>query len=126
MGINVGVIGLGRIGKLHAEHLALRIPEANLAAISEVKKQLDAAKDFAERFRVPKVTEDYHEILNNADIDAVVVCTPTNTHSQIIAEAARAGKHIFCEKPIAHELCRVDEALAAVRQAKGDCDYGFR
>lgn len=125
MRINVGVIGLGRIGKLHAEHLALRIPEANLAAISEIKKQLDAAKDFAERFRVPQVTKDHHEILRNPDIDAVVICTPTNTHSQIIAEAAQAGKHIFCEKPIAPELSSVDEALAAVRQAGVKFQVGF-
>ena len=125
MRINVGMIGLGRIGKLHAEHLALRIPEANLAAISEIKEQLDAAKDFAKRFHVQKVTEDYHEILRNPNIDAVVICTPTNTHSQIIAEAAEAGKHIFCEKPIAHDLSSVDEALAAVRQAEVKFQIGF-
>jgi len=123
--VNVGVIGLGRIGKLHAEHLALRIPEANLAAISEIEEQLDTAKDFAERFRVPQVTQDYSEILSNNDIDAVVICTPTNTHSQIIAEAAQAGKHIFCEKPIAQELSSVDEALAAVRQAGVKFQVGF-
>lgn len=125
MRLNVGVIGLGRIGKLHAEHLALRIPEANLAVISEIKGQLDAAKNFAERFCVPQVTDDYHEVLENSDIDAVVICTPTDTHSQIIVEAAQAGKHIFCEKPIAHELSRVDEALAAVRQAGVKFQVGF-
>lgn len=123
--VNVGVIGLGRIGKLHAEHLALRIPEANLAAISEIEEQLDTAKDFAERFRVPQITPDYGEILSNDAIDAIVICTPNNTHSQIIAEAAQAGKHIFCEKPIAQELSSVDEALAAVRQARVKFQVGF-
>lgn len=125
MNVNIGVIGLGRIGKLHAEHLALRIPEANLVSIAEIKEQIDAAKIFAERLGVTKVVEDHNELLNDKDVDAIVVCSPANTHFQIISEAAKAGKHIFCEKPIDHDLSKVDKALRAIKRAGVKFQVGF-
>ena len=100
--INVGVIGAGRIGKVHAEHLAFRIPEANLISIADINK--DAAKSCAENFSIKNCYLDYKNILEDNEINAIVICSVTGTHSQIIEEAASKGKHIFCEKPIDHDL----------------------
>ncbi|HVU13313.1 MAG TPA: inositol 2-dehydrogenase [Phototrophicaceae bacterium] len=121
--MNVGVIGAGRIGKIHASNLVLRIQETNVVAIADVV--LTAAQETAARLNIPKATADYHELINDPNIEAVVICSATDTHTQIIIEAAQAGKHIFCEKPIDLSLKRIDEALAAVRQAGVKLQIGF-
>ncbi len=121
--MNVGVIGAGRIGKVHAENLALRIQETNVVGIADVV--LAAAQETAARLHIPQVTADYHELLASPEIEAVVICSATDTHTQIIIDAARAGKHIFCEKPIDLSLKRIDEALAAVEQAGVKLQIGF-
>jgi myo-inositol 2-dehydrogenase/D-chiro-inositol 1-dehydrogenase len=121
--LRIGVIGAGRIGKVHAESIATRIPEAELVGIADVDQE--AAGAIGGRYRVPLVAADYHELLNASEVDAVVVCSPTTTHAEIIAEAAAAGKHVFCEKPIALDLGRIDAALAAVEQAGVKLQIGF-
>jgi myo-inositol 2-dehydrogenase/D-chiro-inositol 1-dehydrogenase len=121
--LNIGVIGAGRIGKVHAENLVTRIPHVNVLAIADVAVQ--AAQETARRLHIPKATQDYREILANPDIQAVAICSATDTHSQIIIEAAKAGKHIFCEKPIDFDLNRIDNVLAAVDQAGVKLQIGF-
>ena len=121
--LNMGVIGAGMIGKVHAEHLAFRIPETKLSMIADVN--FAAASELAEYLRVPKTVTDYHEILADPSIDAVAICSSTNTHAQIICEAAQAGKHIFCEKPISYDLKKIDEALAIVEKAGVKMQVGF-
>lgn len=121
--LNVGLIGVGRIGKLHGEHLAYRVPGAQLAAIADV--DANAARAVADQLRVPDAYGDYGAILGRDDIDAVVICTPTTTHAALIIESARAGKHVFCEKPIALDLARIDEALAAADAAGVKLQIGF-
>lgn len=122
MTIKVGVIGAGRIGKLHAENLALRIPETQVQAIADVN--LAAAQETAARLNIPVAAADYREILSS-DIDAVVICSATDTHTDIIIDAARAGKHIFCEKPIDLNLSRIDAAITAVDEAGVKLQIGF-
>ena len=121
--VNVGLIGAGRIGRLHAEHLALRIPQANLLAVSDII--LDAAQKCAADFGIPTATQDHRIIMENSDIEAVIICSSTDTHTQMIEEAAAAGKHIFCEKPIDVDLARIDRALAAVEEAGVKLQVGF-
>ncbi len=121
--VNVGLIGAGRIGRLHAEHLAFRIPDANLLAVSDII--LEAAQKCAANLGIPTATQDHRIIMENPDIEAVVVCSSTDTHAQMIEEAAAAGKHIFCEKPIAHDLGEIDRALAAVEKAGVKLQIGF-
>lgn len=121
--MNVGVIGAGRIGKVHAENLALRIQETNVVAIADVV--LPAAQETAARLNIPVATADYRDILNSPQVEAVVICSATDTHTQIIVEAAQAGKHIFCEKPIDLSLAKIDEALAAVDKAGVKLQIGF-
>ena len=113
--INVGIIGAGRIGRLHAEHLAFRIPGANLLAVSDIV--LDAAQGCATALGIPTAVQDHQALVENPDIEAVVICSSTDTHSLMIEQAAAAGKHIFCEKPIDFDLARIDRALAAVEKA---------
>ncbi|PJF41327.1 MAG: inositol 2-dehydrogenase [Phototrophicales bacterium] len=123
MTINIGVIGAGRIGKLHTENLVMRVPDATVLMVADVIE--DAAKDLAARLNIPQATSDHHDILNNPDIDAVVICSATATHAPIMTEAAQARKHIFCEKPIDLSLDKIDAALAAVDEAGVKLQIGF-
>lgn len=121
--LSVGIIGAGRIGKVHAESIAYRIPEASAAAVTDVNE--DAARTLARRLGIPRVAADAGEILGDAAIEAVLICSSTDTHADLIVEAAKAGKHIFCEKPIDHSLSRIDRALEAVERAGVKLQIGF-
>ena len=121
--MNFGVIGTGRIGRLHAENLTYRIPEANLLAVSDIF--VDAAEEVATRLGIPAAHKDYRRILDDKRIDAVLICSSTDTHARFIEEAAEAGKQIFCEKPIAHHLADIDRALAAVDRTGVKLMVGF-
>jgi len=121
--VNVGVIGAGRIGRVHAQNLAYRIPEANVLAIADVF--LEAAEQCAADLGIPSALKDHGAILDNPQIEAVVICSSTDTHAQFIQEAAQAGKHIFCEKPIDYDLKRIDQALGAVQRAGVKLQIGF-
>ena len=121
--LNLGIIGAGRIGSLHAHNLAFRIPQAHVSVIADINEA--AAQQVAARCRIANVVGDYHAILENPNIQAVLICSATHTHATIIAEAARAGKHIFCEKPIDLTLAKIDHALSAVAQAGVQLQVGF-
>ena len=121
--LNVGIIGAGRIGKVHAENLAFRVPEARALAITDLNR--DAAERVASRCGIPTVASSVDQILADPAIRAVLICSSTDTHADLIVRAAQAGKHIFCEKPIAHSLAKIDTALAAVRQAGVKLQIGF-
>ncbi|MFP4068224.1 MAG: inositol 2-dehydrogenase [Spirochaetaceae bacterium] len=121
--IRFGVIGAGRIGRLHIEHLMRRIPEATVTVVSDVVRE--AAEAAAAQFDVPRAEVEAEELIHSPDVDAVVVCSSTDTHASFITEAARAGKHVFCEKPIALELDEIDGALGAVHDAGVKLQIGF-
>jgi myo-inositol 2-dehydrogenase/D-chiro-inositol 1-dehydrogenase len=121
--LNVGIIGAGRIGRLHAEHLAYRIPQADVVAVADII--LEAAQKCAATLYIPTAVQDYRVILENPEIEAVIICSSTDTHAQMMEEAAAAGKQIFCEKPIALDLTRIDRALEAVEKAGVKLQVGF-
>ena len=121
--IKIGIIGAGRIGRVHANALTNSIPQAEVVAISDTFVQ--SAEKAAADFGIPEFFADYHEILNDPTIDAVLVCSPTNTHAQITIEAANAGKHIFCEKPVDLTIERILEAKAAAEKAGVKLQIGF-
>ena len=121
--LKIGIIGAGRIGKLHANNLVNRVPDAELVAVSDV--YAPAAKELAEKLNIPKWYDDYRRIIEDRDIDAVFICSSTDTHSPISIEAARAGKHIFCEKPIDHDLDKIKVVLDEVERAGVKYQVGF-
>ena len=121
--VNVGIIGAGRIGRVHAENLAHRIPGARIAAVADVIE--DAARKLASDFQIPSVYDAPRAILDDKSIDAVLICSSSDTHAPLIEDAAAAKKHIFCEKPIALDLATIDHALAAVDRAGVKLQVGF-
>ncbi len=110
--VRIGMVGLGRMGRRHAENLALRVPGATItAACSPVADELSWARD---ALGVPRTYADYEELLADRDVDAVWIVTPNSLHPVQIIAALRAGKHVFCEKPLSLDL---DECLQVEAEA---------
>ncbi len=103
--LHIGVIGTGRIGRMHIQNILECVPEAHIEAISDPIYQL--AENFAAKTGNIHVYEDYRDLLKDPHIDAVLICTATNTHSKIAMEAAECGKNIFCEKPIDYDVDKI-------------------
>lgn len=121
--IQVGVIGTGRIGKLHTENLVAHFPMVKVKAVAD--PFIDKARGWAEGLGIPVVTDNYKDIINDAEIDAVLICSSTDTHADISIEAAAAGKHIFCEKPVDLTVAKIKEAVEAVEKAGVKFQVGF-
>lgn len=121
--VNIGVIGVGRIGRLHARNLKYQIPGTKVLAVADIFEK--SAREVASQLEIPITEKDYRVLLENKDIDAVVICSSTDTHAQIISEAAEAGKHIFCEKPIALDIDKIDQAIIAVKKTGVKLQVGF-
>ncbi|RIX59549.1 inositol 2-dehydrogenase [Paenibacillus nanensis] len=121
--VKVGIIGTGRIGKIHADNL-LRMAEAEVVAISDlfVTEELKA---WAGARGIGIVTPDSAELVRHQEIDALFICSSTDTHVPLIIQAAAAGKHIFCEKPVSMDAVRTREALEAVLMAGVKLQIGF-
>jgi myo-inositol 2-dehydrogenase/D-chiro-inositol 1-dehydrogenase len=120
--LGVGVIGVGRIGRMHAELLARRVPGATVTRVHDTHEE--SARDVAETLGVV-AAGGLDELLAAGDVDAVAICTSTDTHAELIVAAAQAGKPIFCEKPVSLDLVEVDRALAAVDAAGVPFQIGF-
>jgi myo-inositol 2-dehydrogenase / D-chiro-inositol 1-dehydrogenase len=118
----IGVVGVGRIGRLHADLLARRVPGARVSAVYDA--HADSARSVGGELGVP-VTESVEALLASPDVDAVAICTSTDTHADLIVEASRMGKAIFCEKPVSLDLAEVDRALQAVEAAGVPFQIGF-
>lgn len=121
--LKVGIIGAGRIGQVHAKSITYHIPQAEIVAISDIYEE--GAKKVAEELGIPAYYKDYHEILNNPEIEAVLICSSTDTHADIACEAAEAGKHIFCEKPVDLTVAKIKKVIAAVEKAGVKLQIGF-
>ena len=109
--LGIGIVGAGRIGNVHARSITFHIPEAEVLMVTD--PVAEAARKVAESYGVPRFGTDYRDILNDPAIDAVLVCSPTPTHADIAIAAMRAGKHVFCEKPVDLTL----EKILATKQA---------
>ena len=121
--LNIGIIGAGRIGKVHMESITYNVPSARVLGITDVFK--DALPGLAEKYGIPKIYNDYKEMLADEEIDAVLVCSSTDTHADISIEAAQAGKHVFCEKPVDLTPEKVKAVIAAVEKAGVKLQVGF-
>lgn len=111
--LNIGIIGAGRIGKVHLESISYHVKNATVKAVADPFMNEETEK-FIRSFGVEKICKDYHEILNDKNIDAVLVCSSTDTHASISIEAINAGKNVFCEKPIDHSLTKISEVASAL------------
>jgi myo-inositol 2-dehydrogenase/D-chiro-inositol 1-dehydrogenase len=121
--IEVGVIGAGRIGKIHASNIVKSFPNIKVKSVADI--YADQIKDWAAGLNIQHVYSDYKKILNDKEIDAVIICSSTDTHSRITMEAAQAGKHIFCEKPIGFDIDQIHKTLDAVKKAGVKFQVGF-
>jgi len=122
--LGVGLIGAGRIGRVHAHNLARRLRAVRLVAVADTVPA--AADGLGEALGVGAV---YHEpagLLADGAVDAVVIASPAPTHAALIRDAAAAGRHVFCEKPIALDLATIDAALDAVAAAGVTLQVGFQ
>jgi myo-inositol 2-dehydrogenase/D-chiro-inositol 1-dehydrogenase len=120
--LRIGVIGVGRIGRMHAELLARQVPGA---AVTRIHDEFEASARTVAESLGAVVAADLDELLAAPDVDAVAICSPTDTHAELIVAAAEAGKAIFCEKPVSLDLAEVDRALAAVAAAGVPFQIGF-
>ena len=120
--IKIGIIGAGRIGKVHAK-VALNVNGAIVKWIAD--PIVDNLQEIASSMGIEKTSKDYKDILNDKEVDAVFICTPTDTHYSISMEALNAGKHVFCEKPVDLELDRVKDVKELVAKTSKKYMVGF-
>ncbi|MBN2093168.1 Gfo/Idh/MocA family oxidoreductase [candidate division KSB1 bacterium] len=122
--LNIGAIGLGRLGQVYATDLAHRVPNANLIAVADLNVEL--AKKFAEEYNIPNWYKSHQELLANKKIDAVAVITSSSTHKEVVIDAAKAGKAVFCEKPISIALDDAKEMMQVVEKNGAFFQMGFQ
>lgn len=120
MAVKIALIGAGRIAKVHAKAVAAS-PDAELVAVTDAL--LDAAQVLAAT--TGSRATDPDAIAADKDVDAVLICTPTDTHADLIEKFAKAGKHVFCEKPVDLDLARAEEVVAIAKNAGVRLMLGF-
>jgi myo-inositol 2-dehydrogenase / D-chiro-inositol 1-dehydrogenase len=120
--IRIGILGCGRIGKMHADLIARRTQGAVVSMVFDPFAAASAA--VAAELGVA-VAASAEELISSPTVDAVAICTSTDTHADLLILAARAGKAIFCEKPVSLDLATVDAALAEVAKAGVPFQIGF-
>jgi myo-inositol 2-dehydrogenase/D-chiro-inositol 1-dehydrogenase len=121
--IHIALVGAERTGRIHAQNLAHRIPTASLSFV--VDTDYDAARRLAAFFDVPRVSSDYQDALADPSIEAVLICSPAGMQAGVCRQAAHAGKHIFCEKPVSYSLAEADELLRVVDKEGVKLQVGF-
>jgi len=120
----LGIIGAGRIGKVHAQSISYQVPGAKVKTIAD-PFLTDEIREWASSFGIPKCTTDYKEILADSEIDAVLICSSTDTHASISIESIIAGKHVFCEKPVSQNLEEILEVKDALSKTSLKYQVGF-
>jgi len=121
--VRVGLVGLGRIGRFHAGNLAGRIPRVELVRVVDADEEI--ARKIARGLGVSGWSTRYEDLLEDPGIEAVVIASPTPLHAGMVEAAARAGKHVFCEKPLSLDMERTHEVVRAVRSAGVRMQVGF-
>lgn len=122
--VKVGIIGAGRIGKVHIESICTGVRNAQIVTVADPYMTEETAA-WIRRMGDIHVTKDYKEILGDANIDAVIICSSTDTHSIISVEAIEAGKHVFCEKPIDHDIDKINKVIEALKKTNVKYQVGF-
>ncbi|QHW32745.1 Gfo/Idh/MocA family oxidoreductase [Paenibacillus rhizovicinus] len=120
--VRIGIIGAGRISHVMSTAHA-QVPESKLHGVFDVVRA--SAEKLASKFNIPNVYDSYQDMLASDEIDAVLVCTPTFLHEQIVIDAANAGKHVFCQKPMALTLEQCERMNAAALENNIILQVGF-
>ncbi len=122
--IKIGIIGAGRIGKVHGEGVTYGVKNAVVTAIADpyLKEEIT---EWATGLGIKACYKDYRNILEDPEIDAVMICSSTDTHADISIEAIRAGKHVFCEKPISQDLNKIKEVMEELKKSNVKFQVGF-
>ena len=105
--INIGIVGLGRIGKMHAKNICQSLPLFNLKSIADP----DPNTDFTQNLEDVVISDNIDNVLSDKTITAVIVCSPTPTHYEIIKKCVMQKKHVFCEKPISFSEDEIKELI---------------
>ncbi len=121
--VRTAVIGAGRMGSFHAETVSRRLPGAELAAVADPAP--GAADRLARALGAARAGTDPREVFADPAVDAVVIAAPARFHAELVVAAAAAGKHVFCEKPMALTLPDADRAIDAARTAGVILQVGF-
>ena len=121
--LNIGLIGLGRLGRVYARDLSTRIACTRLVAVADLAQ--DAVDEVAALYEVPLASTDPAAVINDPSVEAVVIVTPTDTHRAVTRAAAAAGKAIFCEKPLAISLADARDMKQAVESTGVFFQLGF-
>lgn len=122
--MKVGIIGAGRIGVVHAENIQKKINNIEVKTIADVMMN-EKTQEWARGIGIQNVVKDPKEIFEDEEISAVLICSSTDTHAKFVIEAAKAGKNIFCEKPIDHNIEKIRQALEEVEKAGVKMQIGF-
>lgn len=122
--VTVGIIGAGRIGKVHTQSICNYVRNARIKTVADPFMN-DQTEAWLKDMGVEGTTKDYHDILGDPEIEAVLICSSTNTHSPISLEAIAAGKHVFCEKPIDHDLTKIKQVVDALKGSNIKYQVGF-
>ncbi len=112
--VRVGILGTGFVGDIHAAAFKM-VPDAEVVAVASPSP--GKAKAFAEERGIPHAFQDYRELLAMRQIDMVTLCLPNHLHARACIDAAAAGKHVVCEKPLCRSLNEADQMIAACREA---------
>ena len=119
--MKIGIAGVGRIGKIHLENIVQHFPNVEVDLVAD---PLPEAKQYVLGKNLG-FSNDYNDIVNNKEINAVIICSPTDTHADFVIEAAKSGKHVFCEKPLDLSLARVLEVLEVINKSDVKLMLGF-
>ncbi len=110
----VGIIGAGQIGRVHIESICTKVKNARIKTVADPFMNAET-EAWIRSMGVECVTKDYKEIIADDTIDAVLICSSTDTHSTISLDAIAARKHVFCEKPIDLEVSKINQVMDALK-----------
>jgi myo-inositol 2-dehydrogenase/D-chiro-inositol 1-dehydrogenase len=120
--VKIGIAGLGRIGKVHLENLIYRLPDAEVLVVMDINPEL---KELSTSLGVSKFYPNFQDLVDETRLDAIVICSPTDTHLEYIERAAIAGKHVFCEKPLSISVTEIDKIKSIIEKYRVKLQVGF-
>ncbi|UCC63891.1 MAG: Gfo/Idh/MocA family oxidoreductase, partial [Anaerolineae bacterium] len=112
--VHIGIIGVGQIGKHHLDIYQQHVGDAEIVAIADINEA--EARRVSEMYDIPNLYTDFRQLLQRDDIEAVDVCLHNNLHMPVTVAALEAGKHVYCEKPMAGAYCDAEVMYRAAKE----------